>query len=192
MKHKRLALLAAGVAFALGLGLIALRGVPDMPWYVLLALPLAVMRAAVTISENEVMSWLREPFCVTAPDDCGAGDSVNPKPGSVIGMMISCPICTGTWCALLLVGLYSFVPSAGTAAILVLGAAGGSEWLYYAKERNAWSARLARVQDGQIEGGGRARGVVRMEDGRVGMVMPEVHTVVRRTEKVDAQRPARK
>lgn len=66
--------------------------------------------------------------------------------------MLACPICTGTWCALALVALYMLNHNIGTAVIFVLGMAGVSEYIYYAKERNSWNARLARVQDGRMEG----------------------------------------
>lgn len=125
--------------------------IESIEWYVLVALPFAVLRTAVTISENQVMGWLRRPFCNTSPDSCGAGDSVSPKPGSVLGELIACPICSGTWGALILVGLYQLWHPVGVTAILALGAAGASEFLYYAKERNAWSARFNRVRDGHLE-----------------------------------------
>ena len=89
------------------------------------------------------------------PDSCGAGESVNPKQGDglrrAIGGLLACPICTGIWAALVFVGLYALNHNIVTVAILVLGAAGASEFIYYAKERYAWSARLARVQNGKPE-----------------------------------------
>jgi hypothetical protein len=151
----------------------------ELPWWLIPFLPLAVMRASITVSENEVMSWLRAPFCVTAPDDCGAGLSVSPKPGSVIGALLACPICAGTWCALVIVALYALLPSVGTVAIVVLGAAGASELLYYAKERQSWSARLARTQDGQIE---RPRRIP-VEDGMASAFVSTDDFAVRRGDK---------
>jgi hypothetical protein len=165
MRYRKVALIGLEVVFVAAVIVIAVcQPKLEIPWWLIPFLPLAVMRASVTVSENEVMSWLREPFCVTVPDDCGAGLSVNPKPGSVIGALLACPICAGTWCALVLVALYALLPSVGTVAIVVLGAAGASEFLYYAKERQSWSARLARSQDGQIE---RPRRIL-VEDGKPG------------------------
>lgn len=150
--RKRLCMIAIeGVFFGSIVTIAVTNPITDMPWWLLVLLPLAAMRAGVTIAENEVMAWLREPFCITAPDSCGAGDSVSPKPNSVFGSLLSCPICSGTWSALVLVGLYALLPSVGTLLILVLGTAGGAEFLYYAKENNAWSARYARVRDGRLE-----------------------------------------
>jgi hypothetical protein len=165
MRNRKFALIGIEVIFVAAVIIVAVyQPKLEIPWWLIPFLPLAVMRASVTVSENEVMSWLREPFCVTAPDDCGAGLSVTPKPGSVIGALLACPICSGTWCALVLVALYALLPSVGTVAIVVLGAAGASEFLYYAKERQSWSARLARSQDGQIERPKR----IPVEDGKPG------------------------
>jgi hypothetical protein len=69
-----------------------------------------------------------------------------------IGGLLACPICTGTWSALALVALHMLNHNIGTVAIVVLGMAGVSEFIYYAKERNSWDARLARVHDGRLEG----------------------------------------
>jgi hypothetical protein len=104
---------------------------------------------------------------------------VSPKPGSVIGALLACPICAGTWCALVIVALYALLPSVGTVAIVVLGAAGASELLYYAKERQSWSARLARTQDGQIE---RPRRIP-VEDGMASAFVSTDDFAVRRGDK---------
>ncbi len=150
--YRKAALIGIEVVFVGALVVVAIwQPKLEIPWWLIPFLPLAVMRAAITVSENEVMSWLRAPFCVTAPDDCGAGLSVSPKPGSVIGALLACPICAGTWCALVLVALYCLLPSVGTVAIVVLGAAGASELLYYTREKLSWEGRLARTRDGQIE-----------------------------------------
>lgn len=123
----------------------------SMEWWIAAFLPFAVLRMAVTISENEVMSWARKPFCVTAPDSCGAGLSVVAKHNSTMGELLSCPICSGTWAALVLVALYALVHPVGVMAIVVLGGAGAAEFLYFAKEQHSWQGRLARVRDGLIE-----------------------------------------
>jgi hypothetical protein len=125
-----------------------------MELWLLPFLILATLRIAITISENEIMEWLRKPFTVTEPDSCGAGDSVNPAGVGwkrAIGGLFACPICTGPGSALVLVGLYILSHDIGMIAILVLGAAGASEFLYYAKENLSWGGRLARVRDGAIE-----------------------------------------
>jgi hypothetical protein len=128
-----------------------LRPLDNMEWWVAVFLPFATMRLAITFSENEVMAWLRKPFCDTVEDSCGAGKSVVAKHDSVLGQLLACPICVGTWCALVLVAVYALAHSVGVLAIVVFGAAGASEFLYFAKEKVSWEGRLARTRDGQIE-----------------------------------------
>ena len=152
MKKQHVTLMILEAVFAGCVVAVALlRPIESMEWWLLAALPFAVMRGAVTLSENEVFEWLREPFCEVVPDSCGAGDSVVPRPGSVIGKLLCCPICTGTWVALALVALIATLHPVGVIVTLVLGGAGASEFLYYAKERNSWGARLNRVRDGKLE-----------------------------------------
>lgn len=121
-----------------------------------LAFALSVFRMSRTISFNEVMEWLREPFTIVEKDSCGAGENVHPrkdkgKEVEVIGILISCPICTGTWCALFLFVVWSlFPPKISNALILTLGLAGASEILNYFAMLLEWSGRLARVLSGAI------------------------------------------
>jgi hypothetical protein len=144
--------IALEVVFAVSVIVVAVvRPFDTMQWWVVAFLPFAVMRLAVTFSENEVMAWLRKPFCDTVPDSCGAGMSVVAKHDSVMGALLSCPICTGVWCAMVLVAMYALVPGVGTAAIVIFGAAGGSELLYFAREKLSWEGRYARVKDGERE-----------------------------------------
>ena len=108
----------------------------------------ASLRMARTISYNAVCAWLRKPFTHVVPDSSGAGDSVEPKPGNVLGELLACPICTGTWSALVLVNLVLWVPSFGQALVLVLGLAGVSECLHWRAERDEWQGRHARELSG--------------------------------------------
>lgn len=130
-----------------------LRPISHMEWWLLVALFFGVMRMASTISENEIMEWLRQPFTEVVHDSCGAGDSVQPKGEGwkrAIGGLIACPICTSTWSALVLLSIYALLPSVGTMAILVLGAAGAAEILFGAREFLCWGGRKSRVQSGMI------------------------------------------
>lgn len=110
--------------------------------------PLATIRMARTISYNAVCEWLRKPFCIVVPDSSGAGDSVEPKGNSAIGKLLACPICSGTWSALVLFGLFLFVTPVGIVLIFVLGWAGASEYLHWSMERNEWAGRAAREEAG--------------------------------------------
>jgi hypothetical protein len=116
-------------------------------------LVMAVFRSAITISENEIMGWLREPFTDTLPDSCGAGEAVHPKGKGwkrAIGGLIACPICTGTWTALTLVAAYAVAHNFGVILIVVLGSAGFSEMVISMREFLCWNGRLARVKSGKI------------------------------------------
>jgi hypothetical protein len=108
----------------------------------------AVFRTARTISFNSVMAWLREPFCDVVKDSSGAGDSVEPKPGSIFGELLACPICSGTWAALVLVNVFLYAPSVGWVLFAVLGLAGMSEALHWTAERAEWQGRAAREEAG--------------------------------------------
>lgn len=126
----------------------------DIPLFLLPLFILATMRLSHTISNNEIMEWLRAPFCEVRKDSCGAGDNVHPRHKDgifyIIGSLLACPICSGTWAALSLVGAWAIVPPLGKVLIYVLGFAGGSELLHYLKEWMEWSGRSARVVSGKM------------------------------------------
>jgi len=153
-KSQKLAYLGLETSFISSIMILGwLRPIQAIELWLLPFLVLAVMRAAVTISENEIMAWLREPFTASMPDSCGAGESVCPAGTGwkrAIGGLLVCPICTGTWTALMLVSLYALSHNIGVIAILVLGAAGGSEMLLSLREDLCWNGRLARVKVGQL------------------------------------------
>lgn len=118
------------------------------PWFVL-----ATLRLAHTVSYNEVMEWLRAPFCEVRKDSCRAGDNVHPKGEGmvrVLGALISCPVCSGQWAALILVNLYLLWQPVGLTLVYVLGFAGAYEVLHYVKEMLEWVGRAARVLSGKI------------------------------------------
>jgi hypothetical protein len=118
-------------------------------WFWLLA-GFATMRAARTVSFNAIGAPIRAPFTVTEPDGSGAGDTVNPKPGSVIGELLACPICTGTHTAAVIVALYSLIPGAGLAAAAVFGVAGVSEILNWLACLLEWRGHAAREETGRM------------------------------------------
>jgi len=144
--------------FASIVALVLVRPHANMPLWLLGIMTFACFRAAITISENEIMAWLRDPFTETKLDSCGAGNSISPAtsgPASkgwkrAMGGLIACPICTGTWCALALMAVWTITPGFGTVLIEVLFVAGISELLVSLREFLCWNARLARVRAGQI------------------------------------------
>lgn len=116
-------------------------------------LVLATFRAARTLSFNEVAEPLRAPFTEVKADSCGAGADVHPRGDGlryVIGSLLSCPICTGTWSALALFTLWVLVPVIGKPLVYVLAIAGGSEIMHYFTCLLEWAGRLSRVTSGKI------------------------------------------
>jgi hypothetical protein len=110
----------------------------------------ATLRLAHTISYNSIAEWIRHPFTKTVQDTSGAGNSVEPKEGRLeaIGMLLSCPICSGTWAALFLLTMYSYNPRIGMVFAITLGLAGISEILHCLTESLEWTARDHREQAG--------------------------------------------
>lgn len=116
-------------------------------------LALATFFLAQTISFREIAEPIRAPFTEVLPDSCGAGEDVHPRGSGfqyVIGSLLSCPVCTGTWSALALYSLWSFVPMFGRYLVHVLAIAGVVVLLHYASCNLEWNGRLARVKSGAI------------------------------------------
>jgi hypothetical protein len=114
---------------------------------------LATLRSAHAISYNAIFEWLRAPFTRVTKDSCGAGMNVEPAfegPAGVIGELLACPICSGTWAALALVSMLVVFPTVGNFLLHVLAAAGASELLHRLVERLEWSGRQARVISGAV------------------------------------------
>ena len=135
-------------------------GEPTIVGLDFVAFILATMRAAHTVSFNEVAEPLRAPFTYVKKDSCKAGDSVEPKPVDperkitalryVIGALLSCPICSGTWSALGLYTAWTAYPTFGRVLVYVLAFAGGSEVLHWGTEILSWGGRAARVYSGSV------------------------------------------
>ena len=126
---------------------------PVPPTWMLPLFMLATFRMARTISFNEIGEALREPFTEVKADSCGAGANVHPKGGGfqyVLGSLMACPICSGTWSALALYTAWVVVEPVGRTAVFVLAFAGGSEMLHWMAEFFEWSGRATRVVSGAI------------------------------------------
>lgn len=118
---------------------------------ILAALGLAAFRGGRAISYNAVFEWLRLPFTAVVPDSSGAGMSVESKGSGIqraIGELLCCPVCTGTWVALILAGLLVWVYPFGLVSSIVLAAAGIAEIIHWFAERNEWQGRQAREEAG--------------------------------------------
>ena len=119
----------------------------------LVVLAFAAFRMARMLSFNEVAELLRAPFTEVVKDSCGAGADVHPRGEGiqyVIGSLLSCPICTGTWSSLVLFSLWVLLPAFGKPLAYVLALAGAIELLHYGACALEWSGRLSRVQSGKI------------------------------------------
>lgn len=154
---KKLTILGLEGVFFLTVVLVAVfKSAPIPPAWMLPLFVLATMRTAHTISYNEVMEWLREPFCYVMKDSCGAGDNVHARTDrggfvEAIGSLLSCPsACAPTWAALGLYTLWVIQSEIGTALVIVLALAGGSELTHYITQFFEWSARKSRVEAGKI------------------------------------------
>lgn len=125
-------------------------GISIPPGMTLFMMCLGTMRLAQTLSFNEIAEPLRSRFTFVKPDSCGAGDNVEPKPGSSIGSLLACPICTGTWVALGFMVAYQLDPKLTTLFAYITGIAGASETLHYLTEVLSWWGRAGRVISGSI------------------------------------------
>lgn len=118
-------------------------------WQIAL-LGFAAFRGGVSISEDEVFCWLRNPFTITSKDLTGAGDSVSTRYESgllsAIGGCLSCPICCATHVGSMLLTIYSLIPRFGILLIYALAIAGVAELLHSSREFLFWGGRHSREQ----------------------------------------------
>jgi len=119
----------------------------------------ATLRLGRLMAYDLITEPLRLPFTRTAPDETGAGDSVEPKGSGVqkaLGQLLSCPICSGTWAgAVLVYGLYAW-PGPTRVVVTILGVIGIAEVLNALIEALSWSGQQSRTQAGAILKAGRA------------------------------------
>jgi hypothetical protein len=127
---------------------------PDIPtpWFYVL-LGLAAFRGGRAVAFNKVFEWLRDLLhCRIVRDTSGAGENVEPteSPGlrQILGELVTCPICAGTWFAMALLVVNRVHPAAGKGLIVVLAAAGVAELLHWGSEFLQWNGRHAREQAG--------------------------------------------
>lgn len=134
-------------------------------WLDLVLLSLATYRLGHLVAYDLVMEPVRRYFTDTIPDPTGAGESVEPKGEGfrlAIGQLVSCPICSGTWIAAILVyGLYLW-PAAMRIFLVMTAVIGAAELLNAAGESLAWSAQHQRTLAG-AQMAARKRNIVRIE-----------------------------
>lgn len=114
-------------------------------------LGLATFRLGRLIAFDAVAEPLRAPFTKTVPDESGAGETVVAKgrgPREVIGELLSCPICAGTWVATGLVYGLQFFPTPTRLLITIMSAIGFAEITHAAAEALTWAGTSQRHQVG--------------------------------------------
>ena len=113
----------------------------------LLLLGLSSFRIGRMIAFEGVAAPLREPFTTTRPDASGAGQTVVASGQGVrfvLGELVSCPICIGTWTAAGLVYGLHLLPRPTRLLLAIMGTTGVAELCYSITEALDWTARAAR------------------------------------------------
>lgn len=114
-----------GTFFA-GLGVVSLlaRRSPPATALDLVALSAATFKAARTLSEERVGSFIRDPF-VEGAEERPAGEGVQ----RALGELVTCSRCVGTWVAAGLASTQMVAPRFGRALTWTLGAAAANDFL---------------------------------------------------------------
>lgn len=118
----------------------------------LLLLGLSSFRMGRMIAFEGVAAPLREPFTETRADDSGAGQTVvaaGEGVRHVVGELMSCPICAGTWVAAGLVYGLHLMPRPTRVLLAIMSTTGVAELCYSVTEALDWTARSARRNCGQ-------------------------------------------
>lgn len=117
----------------------------------LVLLGLSAFRMGRMIAFEGVTAPLREPFTEARADDSGAGQTVTARGGGVrhvIGELVSCPICAGTWVSAGLVYGLHLLPAPTRLLLAIMSTTGVAELLYSTTEALDWTARAARRRCG--------------------------------------------
>jgi len=134
-------------------------------WLDLALLAFATYRLGHLIAYDLVTEPFRQFFTQTLPDPTGAGETVEPKGDGfrkAIGQLVSCPICSGTWAAAVLVYALYLWPDPVRVFLAMTAAIGAAELLNAAGEALSWSAQHHRVQAG-AQMAARKRNIVRID-----------------------------
>jgi hypothetical protein len=113
----------------------------------LVMLGLSTFRMGRMIAFEGVAAPLREPFTETREDASGAGQTVVARgegPRHVLGELVSCPICAGTWVAAALVYGLHLLPGPTRVLLAIMSTTGVAELCYSVTEALDWNARAAR------------------------------------------------
>ena len=117
--------LAAAGGLARGLG----RDPSEHTWLDFAALSVATFKVSRTIANDEVTSFIREPF---VEERAHEGDELPVQTGDLdqaIGELVTCSRCVGTWAAGGLAATQVLAPRFGRLLTWSLAAAGVNDWL---------------------------------------------------------------
>ncbi len=120
----------------------------------LVMLGFATYRLGHLISFDKVTEPLRRPLTETKMDDFGAAMTVEARGEGIqraLGELVSCPICSGTWVAAVLVYGLNLFPGPTRVLTTIMGAIGMGEVLHSLTEALSWTATLARKQVGKSD-----------------------------------------
>jgi hypothetical protein len=126
---------------------LAIRPKVKMTWLDFSLLSLATLRMGRLIAFDKAFSTYRLPFTKTIKHESGAGMTVEPKGEGatrVIGELISCPICAGTWVSgAFIYGLY-LVPNLTRGFMTIMAGIGLAEILNALIEALQWTGEAQR------------------------------------------------
>lgn len=143
----------------------------QLRWLDLVLLVFATYRMGHLIAYDLVTEPLRKFFAETVPDSTGAGESVEPRGEGArraVGQLISCPICSGTWAAAVMVYALYLWPDPTRVFLLVLASIGAAELLNAAGEAFSWTGQNQRTLAGrelmaQRDAIARRKNIIRIE-----------------------------
>ena len=95
----------------------------------LAVLALAAFKASRTISNDEVTSFMREPFVEGTAKEGGEEPVESGDLRQAVGELVTCSRCIGTWVAAGLAGTQIVAPQFGRLLTWTLATAGANDWL---------------------------------------------------------------
>jgi hypothetical protein len=111
----------------------------------------ATYRLGRLVAYDKVTQPLRQSFTKTVNDPSGAGKTVAPKGTGAqraLGELLSCPICSGTWIAAILVYGLGLIPGPTRTFLAIMSAIGLGELLNAATEALQWLGEAERKEVG--------------------------------------------